>query len=280
MNKILPVGLPSERDYKAIIDSVEFRDMEAFSDRFLSSNQTLLGGYAKRWGRDPLHQWSRQWEYPFVFSRLGIDSWRDRKATILDAGSGITFFPYYIREKCPSAEIRCCDRDVNLKEIYERINNHSTHRVEFRVADIRNIPCEDASCDAVYCISVLEHTDRFEDIIGEFHRIIKPGGKLLVTFDVSLDGTRDISPSRGTRLLEALLEKFDSHETIDLNLSAQAAVPGIFTTVTAGRMSERLLPWTYPVILYRLKSLLCGKGFCHWPPLLTVFCMALTKPPA
>jgi SAM-dependent methyltransferase len=277
MRNLLPDCLPSERDYRAVLESAEFRDMGVFSERFLGSNADALRGYAKRWGRDPLHQWSRQWEYPFVFSRLGMDSGQDRRATILDAGSGVTFFPYYIREKYESVDVRCCDSDARLKEIYEKINSRSAHRVEFSRADIRNIPCEDGSCDAVYCISVLEHTDRFEDIIGEFHRIIRPGGRLIVTFDVSLDGTRDISPSQGARLIEALLEKFDSPERIDRNLSEQAATPGIFTTVSAGRMDENLLPWTYPAILYRLKSLMTGKGFGPWPPVLTVFCLGLTK---
>jgi len=278
MRNLLPGGLPSERDYGAVLGSTEFRDMEIFSERFLASSADALGRYAKRWGRDPLHQWSRQWEYPFVFSRLEMDTGRDRRATILDAGSGVTFFPYYIREKYESVDVLCCDSDARLKEIYAKINSRSSHPVEFRHADIRDIPCEDESCDAAYCISVLEHTDRFEDIIEEFHRIIRPGGRLVVTFDVSLDGTRDISPSRGARLIEALLEKFDSPEKIDRNLSAQTEMPGIFTTASAGRMDENLLPWIYPAILYRLKSLLSGQGFGPWPPVLTVFCLGLTKP--
>jgi SAM-dependent methyltransferase len=278
--RMLPHGLPSENDYRVLLDSAEFRDMEAFSDRFLSSNQSALVGGVNRWGKDPLHQWSRQWEYPFVFSRLQTVSGGHRGTVILDAGSGVTFFPYYIRERFESAELQCCDSDARLKNVFEKINSRCARRVEFFQADIRCIPCEDSSYDAVYCISVLEHTDRFEEIIGEFHRIIRPGGRLIVTFDVSLDGTRDISPSRGTRLIEALLEKFGSDERVDGSLSSQAAMPGIFTTVSASRMNGHLLPWTYPAILYRLKSLLSGKGFCPWPPVLTVCCLDLTKPPA
>jgi len=95
---------------------------------------------------------------------------------------------------------------------------------------------------------------------------------------VSLDGTRDISPARGTELIEALLEKFNSPEKIDCNLSAKAKMPGIFTTASAGRLEENLLPWIYPAILYRLKSLLSGQGFGPWPPVLTVFCLGVTKP--
>jgi SAM-dependent methyltransferase len=271
-------GLPLERDYRAVLDSVAFKDMETFSDRFLSSNERVLGRYGKRWGRDPLHQWSRQWEYPFVLDRLGIASGRNREALILDAGSGVTFFPYYLCGQCESLKVHCCDSDSRLRDIFEKIDSRATRRVEFFQADIRSIPCEKSRYDAVYCISVLEHTDRFEDIIGEFHRIIKPGGQLLVTFDVSLDGTRDISPSRGTRLIEALLDRFESDGAVDRDLASRAAAPGIFTTASAARMNEKLLPWTYPAIFYRMKSLLSGKGAVSWPPLLAVCCLDLRKP--
>jgi SAM-dependent methyltransferase len=277
MKNQLPGGIPLESNYRAVLKSEDFRDMEEFSNRFHAANADILAGYAKRWINDPLHQWSRQWEYPFVFSRLVMEPGRDRGATILDAGSGVTFFPHYIREKCAWAQIHCCDSDAVLEEIYKKINKGAAHPVEFYRGDIRGIPCEDETYDAVYCISVLEHTDRFKDIIAEFYRIIKPGGRLIVTFDVSFDGTRDISPARGTELLSALSEKFNRNERFDRELSEQLAAPGIFTTRSAREIDADLLPWKYPAFLYRLKSLLSGKGFGPWPPELTVFCMDLTK---
>lgn len=274
----LPRGFPSEDNYRAVLESAAFKDMEAFSDRFLSSNGRALGGHGKRWGKDPLHQWSRQWEYPFVCDRLGIAAGRNGETIILDAGSGVTFFPYFLCERFTSLKVHCCDSDVQLRNIFERIDSPAAPRVEFFQADIRSIPGEDSRYDAVYCISVLEHTDRFEDIIAEFHRIIKPGGQLLVTFDVSLDGTRDISLSGATRLIGALLDRFESGDMMDRNLATRATAPGIFTTERAARISKGLLPWTYPAVLYRMKALLSGKGFVSWPPLLTVCCMDLKKP--
>lgn len=278
MPRNLPPGLPSESDYRAILDSAEFKDMEAFSDRFLSANGQALGRHGRRWGRDPLHQWSRQWEYPFVSGRLDTAFGGSGEAIVLDAGSGVTFFPYYLCERHASLKVHCCDSDAGLRDVFEKIDSPAARRVEFFQADIRSIPGEDSHYDAVYCVSVLEHTDRFEDIVGEFHRVIKPGGKLLATFDVSLDGTRDISPARGTRLIEALLQKFRSGDAIDRNLASRATVPGIFTTASAARMNHRLLPWTFPAVFYRLQSLLSGKGLVPWPPLLTVCCLDLTKP--
>ncbi|NPV05848.1 MAG: class I SAM-dependent methyltransferase [Syntrophaceae bacterium] len=274
----LPPGFPSERDYRAVLGSAEFKDLDAFSDRFLSTNGRILGRHGRRWGRDPLHQWSRQWEYPFVSGRLDAAIGRDADAIVLDAGSGVTFFPYYLCERNASLKIHCCDSDAALRGVFEKIRSPAAGRVEFFQADIRSIPSEDSHYDAVYCVSVLEHTEGFEGIVGEFHRVIKPGGKLLVTFDVSLDGTRDISPARATRLIEALMGKFHSGEAIDSNLASRLTAPGIFTTASAAQMNGRLLPWRFPSILYRLQSLLSGKGLVSWPPLLTVCCLDLTKP--
>ena len=50
------------------------------------------------------------------------------------------------------------------------------------VADVRSLPYEDGSVSAVYAGHVLEHIE-FEEVhlaLEEFHRVLKPGGKLAV----------------------------------------------------------------------------------------------------
>jgi len=48
--------------------------------------------------------------------------------------------------------------------------------------DGRNLPFEDASFDAVFCSEVFEHVFNLEEILKELHRVLKPGGKMLLTF--------------------------------------------------------------------------------------------------
>jgi len=62
-------AIPTASDYQALLDSGLFRELESFSDAFLKDNEVALRPYASQWVADPLHQWSRQWEYPFVFER-------------------------------------------------------------------------------------------------------------------------------------------------------------------------------------------------------------------
>lgn len=49
------------------------------------------------------------------------------------------------------------------------------------VSDITEIPVEDSSFDAILCSEVFEHIPDAVSAIREFSRILKPGGKLLVT---------------------------------------------------------------------------------------------------
>ena len=48
--------------------------------------------------------------------------------------------------------------------------------VEFIDGDIRNFPADDASVDVIYCNSVMLGGSRFEIILQEFLRVLKPGG--------------------------------------------------------------------------------------------------------
>lgn len=277
MKEHLVGGIPSEIDYSVLLASDGFREMETFSDQFLARNQSILARYSEKWVGDPLHQWSRQWEYPFVFNRLETILADSVKQRVLDAGSGITFFPFYIQHKIKSAEVYCCDSNPSLASIYRAINDGAENGAKFSPADMRMAPYEDHWFDAVYCISVLEHTKDYEEIITDFHRILKPGGTLIVTFDISLDGTRDISPERAVKLLHALHHKFDNLDGPSSDIMTDILSPNIFTTMSAKRIDASLLPWKYPAIFYRVKAMMAAKKFGHWPPLLSAYCLSLTK---
>jgi len=49
------------------------------------------------------------------------------------------------------------------------------------VADLHDVPLEEASIDAVVCTEVLEHVADPALVLAELHRVLRPGGRLLVT---------------------------------------------------------------------------------------------------
>ena len=278
MQNKLTSGIPKTPDYKSLIDSIEFRLLEDFSNNFVLINKERLKKYySKKWVKDPLHQWSRQWEYSYVFSRIQETTNFDRKLRILDAGSGVTFFPYFIKSRYSSADMYCVDYDKSLAHIYKQINVHNSEKVFFSSYDLRELPFDDNWFDIVYCVSVLEHTDNYDEIIDVFHRILQPGGKLVITFDISVDGTRDISLQKAILLIDSLIKKFNPTDKASLDLKSEILEVGIFTTHTAKEIDPNLLPWKLPSFFYRIKSLIAGKPFGLWPPLLTVYCITLTK---
>ena len=277
MSQLLPDGIPLTGDYELVLQSEIFKAMEQYSKRFLVENKAALKGYMRKWVDDPLHQWSRQWEYPFVYSRVQQIAQLEPQLRILDAGSGITFFPYFLNENFDNVSIFCCDHDKTLSNTFRQINGGKEKSVEFSYADLRELSYEDESLDMIYSISVLEHTHEYEKIIDNFYKIIKPSGLLVVTFDISLDGTRDIDVVKATEFLNLLVKRFKKNSSISFNLHSDVIVPGIFTTLTAKDTNLGQLPWKAPEFLYRIYSFISTGRFTSWPPPLTVYCISLTK---
>ncbi len=244
-------GIPTIDAYNTLLKGELFSEMEAFSNKFLESNRPFLDEYSQKWVADPLHQWSRQWEYPYVFTRISEYAGRhqDREIEIMDAGSGVSFFPYFLSANLHNVHIQCCDRDSSLKDIYSNINHNIAIPVDFSVEDIGRVSFRSGAFDIIYCISVLEHTDNFEQIIREFKRLLKHLGMLIVTFDISIDGDSDIPPLKAEELLQALRKHFSVEDDIpSTSLKEMAKSKDILTTRYIKGIDRNLLPWKYPVL--------------------------------
>lgn len=58
--------------------------------------------------------------------------------------------------------------------------------LDARCADTRELPFDDASFDVVLSNSTLDHFDSLDDVraaLDELHRVLEPGGRLLITLD-------------------------------------------------------------------------------------------------
>lgn len=98
---------------------------------------------------------------------------------ILDAGAG------ELRNKRLCTHLDYVSQDFGQ---YEGQGNRAglqtgawdTSRIDI-VSDIIDIPQPDGSFDAILCSEVLEHLPSPERAIGEFRRLLKPGGTLILT---------------------------------------------------------------------------------------------------
>ena len=276
----LPSGIPLAADYQACLRSPGFRQLEAHSAQFVAEHRAQLSAYQRRWVEDPLHQWSRQWEYPFVLQAIAQHARRHESAPrVLDAGAGFTFFPYFLAQRFPGMRVDCCDQDGSLAALHETASARKASQTAFKVADLRALPYEDGAFSLVYCISVLEHTQDYARIIREFRRILAPGGRLVITFDLSLDGRRDISLEDAGLLLDALATCFTAGDEGFPDLARQSMRPDVFTTLTAQAQDPALLPWKGPALLHQLKTWWHAGRRGPWPPPLTFACVDLARLP-
>jgi SAM-dependent methyltransferase len=189
-----------------------FSALECHQTAFLSK-QHLFRTPDYKWPHDALHNWSRAWEYPYVYSQL--IRWRSaytgrRLPTVADVGSGVTFFPFSVARL--GCRVVCVDPDpVCSKELSlaAKVVDHSPGEVEFRLIETSALPFGSSECDLVYCISVLEHIETFHDTLREVSSCLKPGGLFYLTFDLDLQGNSDIRVDRYDSLMTTIHELFD-----------------------------------------------------------------------
>lgn len=184
--------------------------MEKAQQGFLGK-QPLFRSKGYRWPKDALHSWSRIWEYPYVLHHLHQFQ-KDRDASapleVADIGSGVTFFPLLVANS--GFRLTCIDIDpVVARDIPRAAEALGVKGITALTAEGETLPLPDTSMDMVYCISVLEHIPQFESTIREMARILKPDGRLILTFDLDLNGNADIGPERYHRLLAALETSFE-----------------------------------------------------------------------
>ena len=205
-------GLASLADLQSEVFRDIFASLERDQDVFLSKRAECITPDYK-WPSDPLHTWSRVWEYPYVYYNL--KKWQKSyngagAPHVLDLGSGVTFFPFTVSRM--GFKVTCADIDPLCQEGITKATRcipHGPGILEFRLIKDSILPFADGETDAVYCISVLEHIPTFEDTIAEIARILKPGGMLILTMDLDLRGDSELGVESYGRLRKSLARNFE-----------------------------------------------------------------------
>lgn len=147
----------------------------------------LRGTFERRIECSPLH-WSRQIEWPWALHHAELD----REHRCLDVGSGWSVLKYAVAKRCERVDCLEVDQGFIDKasksiEILDRFKNI----YQFQ-GDVRELPFTSNAYDRVFCLSVLEHVkDGHVKAVKECLRVLKPGGTLLLTMDVRIEGECD-----------------------------------------------------------------------------------------
>ena len=200
-----PPGIPSMAAYQFALASRTFQEMERFSNAHLLVNKAVVDQY--QWARDPLHSWSRKYEYvwhaevvrallPKAQAAAIADTWpslpapTDIQFEVLDAGSGFTFINQFIGSRL-GVHMVALDMEISYINFFNSLKTtllpgeRDVPAIPYILASIAKTTLPDASYDAIMCVSVLEHvhTEDLTPTVKEFKRVLKRGGRLLLTFD-------------------------------------------------------------------------------------------------
>jgi 2-polyprenyl-3-methyl-5-hydroxy-6-metoxy-1,4-benzoquinol methylase len=66
------------------------------------------------------------------------------------------------------------------RSIPRRIGEDRSGRIEFRHSGVDALPLADQSVDTIVCFDVFEHVAKPEAMLRECHRVLRPGGRMLI----------------------------------------------------------------------------------------------------
>ena len=193
-----------------------------------------LGGEPHPFGaRNPeqvVIHWSREWEYPWAV----LNAETAPGMRVCDLGCGGSPLLPYLAGRCGCV---CWGLDQHFPI-------HARHNLRFFAEDPRTqfpeitwleedmaeLSLPDSSMDRIFCISVLEHVseDVMKGTVAQIHRVLRPGGRALITTDVTGDH-RTLTVGYEQIIEESRRQGLELHG--DANLSDRGETPGTYSVV-------------------------------------------------
>ncbi len=167
---------PSANKPKARLASVSQLESLPFS-RFME----MLNKLASSWGLRQFTNWSKVWEYPWVwYNGLRRLDWPGLK--LLDLGSELSPMPWYLAGL--GAQVTLVEPGGRWVPDWERVRNSSGLNPQWHIGAGGKLPFPDCSFDVVTSFSVIEHQADKAGAVSEAARVLKPGGMFAVSFDI------------------------------------------------------------------------------------------------
>lgn len=101
---------------------------------------------------------------------------------IMDAGCGVGGAAFYLANTfhCPVDGVSLSDRQIKLaKNFSEKLNLQNLTR--FQIADYNETPYENDRFDLIWACESLCYADDKDKFLTEAHRLLKPGGKIVLS---------------------------------------------------------------------------------------------------
>lgn len=129
--------------------------------------------YSDPFSNNRLYHWEKA-----SLTKKFIEKNKNKIGTFLDAGSGRGPYTWLAKDnfsKIYSFEFSESELEEAKKNLGKNIN------IEFAKVDLTNIPLENEAIDVGVCSEVLEHIPDFMKAAKELYRVMRPGGKILLS---------------------------------------------------------------------------------------------------
>ncbi len=124
--------------------------------------------------------YSRVWEYPWVWFQL--ESLKGNGLRVLDIGSERSPFPWFLATQ--GFDVVVSDISPNYWRVWQRASRQLDVSVRKHIVNAQELDLRTASVDVYLSVSVIEHVPDKAKVIAEAARVLRPGGLLVMTFDV------------------------------------------------------------------------------------------------
>ncbi len=154
---------------------------ELSSTRFRDFMKTL-NCFSKRHGLNQYINWSKIWEYPWLwFNGLGcLLSWKDIK--LLDIGSELSPMAWFLASL--GVHVTLVEVDDQWIPAWENVKMRTKLPVDWYIVDSDRLPFSDNFFDVITSFSVIEHQHDKHLAINEIARCLKPKGMFAMSFDI------------------------------------------------------------------------------------------------
>lgn len=141
-----------------------------------------LNAFAEPLGLRQFTNWSKLWEYPSLWHQgLSRVDWRGCR--LLDLGTELSPFPWWLATK--GARVTLVEARPDWVELWGALRSRlGGVAVDWEIVNSSRLPFPDASFDVVTSFSVIEHQDDKALAAAEVGRVLRPGGRFAISFDI------------------------------------------------------------------------------------------------